>query len=172
MFEPVKLVPADRTENDGRIDAPTTTGLRFNRLFTAPDRDPLDDVVWEKRVCVIRNDKGEPIFEQHAVEAPVFWSDMAVNVVASRYFRGKLGHPERESNVRRLIMRVVQTIGRWGREQDYFASEEDASAFQDELTALLILQKASFNSPVWFNVGIEETPQCSACFFLSVDDTM
>ncbi len=172
MSEPVQFVR--RTTNDAIEDSEhmTDKGLRLPRLFTTADQDPLDEIEWDSRTCSIRNDKGETIFEQHGVESPTFWSDMAVNVVASRYFRGKPGSSERESSIRHLLLRVVRTIGRWGREQDYFASEDDAQAFQDELLAILVHQKASFNSPVWFNVGIDESPQCSACFILSVNDTM
>ena len=152
--------------------AATADGLRFSRLFSVPDRDPLEMIEWEHRSAVIRNEKGEVIFEQNSVEAPPFWSDMALNVVVSRYFRGRLGTPERETSVKQLILRVSDTIARWGAEQNYFASEPDAVVFRDELLSLLVRQKASFNSPVWFNVGIDPTPQCSACFILSVDDTM
>jgi ribonucleoside-diphosphate reductase alpha chain len=147
-------------------------GLTFQRRFSSPARDPLDEVEWGKRSAVIRNDKGEIIFEQLDVEAPSFWSDTALNVVVSRYFRGRPATPERETSVRHLILRVAETIALWGKEQGYFASEEDGKVFRDELVYLLLHQKASFNSPVWFNVGIESVPQCSACFILSVDDTM
>ncbi len=147
-------------------------GLEFRRLFTKAGQDPLDAVEWQKRSAVIRNDKGEIVFEQHDVEAPAFWSDMALTVVVSRYFRGTLGTPERETSVRDLLRRVVDTIAQWGVEQGYFASEEDGKVFRDELMFLVLNQKASFNSPVWFNVGVDPVPQCSACFILSVEDTM
>ena len=149
-----------------------TEGLKFARFFTEPGKDPLDKVEWTKRSAVIRNKEGEVVFEQAGVEAPSFWSDMAINVVVSRYFRGQPGSQERETSIRELILRVVNTIAQWGKEQQYFASEEDAQIFRDELTYLILHQKATFNSPVWFNVGIEEKPQCSACFILNVDDTM
>jgi len=160
-----------------RHDLPSTVevsgqGLKFRRFFSVPGRDPMDMVEWERRSAIIRNDKGEVIFEQTGVEAPAFWSDMAVNVVVSRYFRGRPGSPERETSIRALILRVADAIVDWGREQGYFASDEDSQIFRDELIYLLVYQKASFNSPVWFNVGIEASPQCSACFILSVDDTM
>jgi ribonucleoside-diphosphate reductase alpha chain len=132
----------------------------------------MDTVEWGLRSAVIRNESGEVIFEQPDVEAPATWSDMAVNVVASRYFRGVPGSSQREKSIRHLILRVVDTIHGWGVDQGYFASEQDAAIFRDELISLIVEQKASFNSPVWFNVGVEEKPQCSACFILSVDDTM
>ncbi len=149
-----------------------TEGLKFARFFTEAGKDPLDIVEWTKRSAVIRNKEGEVVFEQTGVEAPSFWSDMAINVVVSRYFRGKPGSQERETSVRELILRIVNTISQWGKEQDYFASDEDAQIFRDELAFLILHQRATFNSPVWFNVGIEKKPQCSACFILSVDDTM
>ncbi|MBI4964601.1 MAG: vitamin B12-dependent ribonucleotide reductase [Desulfomonile tiedjei] len=160
-----------------RHDLPSTVevtaqGLKFHRLFSVAGRDPMEMVEWERRSAIIRNDKGEVIFEQTGVEAPAFWSDMAVNVVVSRYFRGRAGNPERETSIRGLILRVADTIVNWGREQGYFASDDDSNIFRDELIYLLVFQKASFNSPVWFNVGIEASPQCSACFILSLDDTM
>jgi ribonucleoside-diphosphate reductase alpha chain len=132
----------------------------------------MECVVWGKRDAVIRNNEGEVIFRQEGVEAPTSWSDTAVDIVASRYFRGVQGTPERETGINRLIERVVGTIHAWGIDQAYFASEKDAEVFRDELTVLLLKQCASFNSPVWFNVGVEPAPQCSACFILSVDDTM
>jgi ribonucleoside-diphosphate reductase alpha chain len=147
-------------------------GLKYHRFFTFEGRDPLDMVEWGKRSAVIRSEKGETIFEQTGVEAPLSWSDMALNVVVSRYFRGRVGSPEREQSVKHLLHRVVDTITAWGVEQGYFASEADSAAFHDELMYLLLHQKASFNSPVWFNVGVEESPQCSACFIISVEDTM
>ncbi|MDQ7782460.1 MAG: vitamin B12-dependent ribonucleotide reductase [Desulfomonilaceae bacterium] len=147
-------------------------GLRFARYFTVPDRDPLDMPAWERRSATIRNDEGKVVFEQSDVEVPSFWSDTAVNVVVSRYFRGEPGTPQRETSIRDLVLRVAETVTGWGGEQGYFASEEDERVFRDELVHLLIHQKASFNSPVWFNVGIEPAPQCSACFILSVEDTM
>ncbi len=147
-------------------------GLRFRRFFSVQAKDPLDMVQWERRSAVIRNQEGRVIFEQHGVEAPAFWSGMALNVVVSRYFRGHPGMPDRETSVKNLLSRVVDTIAAWGREQGYFASEEDEKVFRDELMFLVLHQKASFNSPVWFNVGVEPVPQCSACFIISVDDTM
>ena len=151
---------------------PARQGLTFPRHFTTPDLAPFDAVPWERRSAVIQDEKGRVVFEQHEVEIPAAWSQLATNVVVSKYFRGALGSPERETSVRQMIGRVVRTIRGWGEAQGYFASPADAETFADELTHLLVEQKASFNSPVWFNVGIEPQPQCSACFILSVDDTM
>src|SRR5215213_1503935 len=141
------------------------------RYFTIPGRDPFDEVEWEIRDAFIPG-KDKPVFEQKGVEFPRFWSQTATNIVAQKYFRGRLSSPERESSVKQMIGRVVTTIGTWGRDGGYFADEEEAQAFEDELKAILVNQLASFNSPVWFNVGFEETPQCSACFILSIDDSM
>jgi len=146
-------------------------GLSIERRFSTPGVHPFDQVEWEIRDAVI-GDPESPAFEQRGVEFPVTWSQNATNIVAQKYFRGQLGSPERESSVKQMIGRVAGTIAGWGREGGYFASEEDAEGFEMELTAILLNQKAAFNSPVWFNVGFEETPQCSACFILSVEDTM
>ncbi|HKH63941.1 MAG TPA: vitamin B12-dependent ribonucleotide reductase [Solirubrobacterales bacterium] len=146
-------------------------GLSIERRFSTPGVHPFDQVEWEIRDAVI-GDPASPAFEQRGVEFPVTWSQNATNIVAQKYFRGQMGSPERESSVKQMIGRVAGTIAGWGREGGYFASEEDADAFEMELTAILLNQKAAFNSPVWFNVGFEETPQCSACFILSVEDTM
>ena len=147
-------------------------GLRFPRVFTRAGSNPFDEVEWDLRTAVISNETGQMVFEQRDVEFPKFWSQMATNVVASKYFRGQIGTPERERSVKQLIGRVVHTIAGWGRKQGYFASEQDVQNFSDELTYLLLHQKASFNSPVWFNCGVEAKPQCSACFINSVGDTM
>ncbi|HEX8152030.1 MAG TPA: vitamin B12-dependent ribonucleotide reductase [Thermoanaerobaculia bacterium] len=147
-------------------------GISVERYFTRPGIDVYDTCEWELRSALITNEKGEMVFEQKDVEMPKFWSQMATNVVVSKYFRGHLGTPDRESSVRQLIGRVVRTITGWGREGGYFATEEDGDTFRDELTHILLYQMASFNSPVWFNVGVEEKPQCSACFINSVQDTM
>ncbi len=148
------------------------TGLRFERIFTKSGVHPYEEIEWELRDAVISNEKGEVAFEQRNVEVPAFWSQLATNVVAQKYFRGPIGSPERENSARQLIDRVVNTAGRWGREGNYFAGEEDAVRFEDELTYLLVNQMVSFNSPVWFNCGVEEHPQVSACFINAVDDTM
>ncbi len=147
-------------------------GLTLERYSTRPGVDPFDQVEWEVRCAVISNEKGEIVFEQKDVEIPRFWSQTATNVVASKYFRGTLGTPERERSVKQLIGRVVRTIGGWGRSQGYFNTEADAQTFEAELKHLLVYQKMSFNSPVWFNVGVEPKSQCSACFINSVEDTM
>jgi ribonucleoside-diphosphate reductase alpha chain len=147
-------------------------GIAVDRWFTRAGADVYDTCEWETRSAVITNERGEVVFEQKDVEMPRFWSQMATNVVVSKYFRGHIGTAERESSVRQLIGRVVRTITQWGREGGYFASEGDGDAFRDELTHILLYQIASFNSPVWFNVGIEPRPQCSACFINSVQDTM
>jgi ribonucleoside-diphosphate reductase alpha chain len=146
-------------------------GLSIERRFSTPGVHPFDQIEWEIRDAVIGNPES-PAFEQRGVEFPKTWSQNSTNIVAQKYFRGKLGSPERESSVKQMIGRVAGTISNWGREGGYFASEEDADAFEMELTAILLGQKAAFNSPVWFNVGFEEKPQCSACFILSVEDTM
>jgi ribonucleoside-diphosphate reductase alpha chain len=146
-------------------------GLSVERKFSTPGVHPFDQIEWEIRDAVIGNPES-PAFEQRGVEFPKSWSQNATNIVAQKYFRGKLGSPERENSVKQMIGRVAGTIAGWGRELGYFASEEDADAFEAELAAILLNQKAAFNSPVWFNVGFEEKPQCSACFILSVEDTM
>jgi ribonucleoside-diphosphate reductase alpha chain len=153
-------------------DPRTQKGLKIGRYFTRAGVDPYDEIEWEQRAASITNEKGKVVFEQNNVEIPKAWSLMATNVVVSKYFRGPLGSPQREQSVRQMIGRVVDTITSWGRKDGYFASEEDAQSFHDELTHILVHQKACFNSPVWFNCGIEAKPQCSACFILAVDDTM
>ena len=146
-------------------------GLSVERRFSTAGVHPFDQIEWEIRDAVIGNPES-PAFEQRGVEFPKSWSQNATNIVAQKYFRGQLGSPERENSVKQMIGRVAGTISNWGREGGYFASAEDADAFEMELTSILLNQKAAFNSPVWFNVGFEETPQCSACFILSVEDTM
>src|SRR3954454_9736657 len=145
--------------------------LGVRRYFTIPGRDPFDEVDWETRDAYIPGKNG-PAFEQKDVEFPRFWSQTATNIVAQKYFRGRMGAPEREASVKQMIGRVVDTISGWGRADGYFATEEEADTFEAELKAILVNQLASFNSPVWFNVGFEEKPQCSACFILSIDDSM
>jgi ribonucleoside-diphosphate reductase alpha chain len=151
------------------IEQEASLGLR--RYFTIPGRDPFDEVEWEIRDALIPGKDG-PVFEQKNVEFPKFWSQTATNIVAQKYFRGRMSSPERELSVKQMIGRVVTTIAGWGRKGGYFVNEEEAETFEAELKAILVNQLASFNSPVWFNVGFEEAPQCSACFILSIDDSM
>src|SRR6266851_2357633 len=142
------------------------------RYFTKPGVDPFSQVEWEARSALIAGEDGHVVFEQRDVEVPRGWSQTATNVVVSKYFRGPLGSPQRERSVRQLIGRVVDTITGWGERQHYFAADAERDTFKAELTHLLVNQMASFNSPVWFNVGVEPKPQCSACFILKVDDNM
>src|ERR1043166_1925905 len=184
----------------GVVDSKTTTkdknklGVAFPRYFTnrlAPGKTPYDEVQWETRTASIGNDKGAVIFEQRDIEVPVDWSQTATNIVASKYFYGKMGTPERETSVAQLVHRVVDTIADWGKADHYFKTGADAENFRAELAHLMLTQKACFNSPVWFNVGVAEPrgygwfydetaqqvqklekttkrPQCSACFIVSV----
>ncbi|HET6656827.1 MAG TPA: hypothetical protein VFG61_02925, partial [Gaiellaceae bacterium] len=145
--------------------------LGVRRYFTIPGRDPFDEIEWEIRDAFIPG-KDKPVFEQKGVEFPKFWSQTATNIVAQKYFRGRMSSPERETSVRQMIGRVVDTIVAWGRDGGYFADEEESDTFEAELKAILVNQLAAFNSPVWFNVGFEEKPQCSACFILSIEDSM
>src|ERR1700677_4134504 len=173
-------------------------GVTFPRYFTAKleaGKTPYDEVRWELRTASIGNDKGAVIFEQRDVEVPVDWSQTATNIIVSKYFYGKIGSGERETSVRQLIGRVVDTIAGWGGRQGYFRTAEDAENFRSDLAHLMLTQKACFNSPVWFNVGVKEPrgygwyydeasgaikklepgesrPQCSACFINSVGDTL
>ena len=177
---------------------PSKTGVPFPRYFTArlaPGQTPYDEVRWETRTASIGNDKGSVIFEQRDVVVPADWSQTATNIVASKYFHGKLGSPERETSVAQLVERVVNTIAGWGKKDGYFRSDEDGENFRSELAHLMLTQKACFNSPVWFNVGVKEArgygwvydaaadriqklesgerrPQCSACFIVSVKDSL
>src|SRR5580704_15287203 len=145
--------------------------LSVERFFTSPEKHPFDGVEWETRDARIGH--GDRIaFEQENVEFPKSWSQNATNIVAQKYFRGQLGNPAREHSVKQMISRVAGTIAGWGSQRGYFASAEDAETFEHELTHILLHQMAAFNSPVWFNVGFEEHPQASACFILSVEDTM
>jgi ribonucleoside-diphosphate reductase alpha chain len=157
---------------------PTTTqetapgaGLQIRRLFTSAGEHPFDGVEWETRDARIGH--GDRVaFEQEGVEFPKSWSQNATNIVAQKYFRGQIGNPAREHSVKQMISRVAGTIAGWGATRGYFSSDQGAEAFEAELTHILLHQMAAFNSPVWFNVGFEESPQCSACFILSVEDTM
>jgi ribonucleoside-diphosphate reductase alpha chain len=163
-----------RAREGAKGPAKQADGLSFKRHFSTEGVHPFDQIEWETRDAVIPNFKeGGNAFEQRGVEFPVSWSQNATNIVAQKYFRGPLGTPERESSVRQLVSRVVDTIRGWGERNGYFATPADAQVFADELTHLLVNQKAAFNSPVWFNVGVPDTPQqCSACFILAVEDHM
>ena len=174
-------------------------GLQFPRYFTKSKVSPYEEVEWELRTASIANEKGQAIFEQKNVEIPKGWSQTATNIVASKYFHGKLGTPERESSVKQLVNRVVDSIADWGIHQGYFATKDEGENFRAELAHLMLTQKASFNSPVWFNCGVERcepdarfknwhwseaqqtvvhegtgyrNPQCSACFINSVQDSL
>ncbi len=147
------------------------TALTVRRRFTEPGVHPFDQIEWEQRDAVIGNPE-DPAFRQDDVEFPTSWSQNATNIVAQKYFRGQIGTPARETSVRQIVGRVAGTIADWGRSRGYFATTEDGDAFEAELTYVLVHQLAAFNSPVWFNVGFEESPQCSACFILSVEDSM
>jgi ribonucleoside-diphosphate reductase alpha chain len=199
MSQEQAAVTASRSSPSG-VETQGKDGLRIKRLFTKPGVHPFDEIEWELRTTAIQNEKGQIIFEQRNVEVPRDWSQTATNIVASKYFHGKLGTAEHESSAKQLISRVADTIAQWGVEDGYFRREEDARAFHDELLHLLVRQKASFNSPVWFNCGLwhkyrrtaaggafywdpatgdikMETeayrhPQCSACFINSVQDNL
>ena len=188
----------DKETNRASRDA--ERGIRIERYFCPEGVDPFEQVEWERRSATIKDDKGNVIFHQEDVEVPAQWSQLATNVVVSKYFYGEAGTPERESSVRQMIHRVTRTIADWAREDGIFATDADAEAFYDELTWLCLNQYGAFNSPVWFNVGLfhvrgvegsegnfhwdkesrrpvktlrgYEYPQCSACFIQSVEDTM
>ena len=146
-------------------------GLHFQRFFTKEGIHPYDEIEWERRTAKITSAKGETIFEQKDVEVPKFWSQTATDIVAEKYFKGHLGKAGRETSVKEVINRVADTITDWVTSQNYFASDRDVKVFNEELKYLLINQFAAFNSPVWFNVGVEKKPQCSACFILSIEDS-
>src|SRR3954464_3103674 len=168
VVPPKQAKKRGETMSDTRSAAPQTTGqgVTVGRRFTAPGVHPFDAVEWEIRDAEVGS------FSQRGVEFPTSWSQNATNIVAQKYFRGRLGSDKREHSVKQMIGRVSGTIATWGGEGGYFASEEDADTFGAELTHILLNQMAAFNSPVWFNVGFEEHPQCSACFILSVEDTL
>ena len=168
------------TESVSGTEAAVTTGgatprrnpALIKRFFSTPGINPFDEIEWAARTSAITSDSGEVIFEQTDVEVPAAWSQNAINIVVSKYFYGAQNSPQRETSVKQLISRVVDTIGGWGRDGGYFLDAEEAITFEQELRFLLVNQFAAFNSPVWFNVGTETTPQCSACFINSVEDTM
>src|SRR5947207_4041968 len=163
----VQISPEDLVNSVGKEGV----ALGVRRYFTSAGRDPFAEIEWETRDASIPG-KDKPAFEQKGVEFPKFWSQTATNIVAQKYFRGRMSSPEREFSVKQMIGRIVTTVGAWGRNGGYFATEEEAETFEAELKAILVNQLASFNSPVWFNVGFEEKPQCSACFILSIEDSM
>src|ERR1700704_2777309 len=164
---------AGTRKNGHHKNGTAKSGLRFGRYFTPEASHAYDLIEWERRTAAITGEKGQVIFEQKDVEVPSSWSQLAINVVAQKYFRGHLGAPDRESSVKQLVDRVVDTLGRWGLEGGYFASEQDAVNWCEDLRWLLTAQHASFNSPVWFNIGVPgRAQQASACFINSVQDTM
>ncbi|MFA6446913.1 MAG: vitamin B12-dependent ribonucleotide reductase [Patescibacteria group bacterium] len=147
-------------------------GLNIKRFYTTEGVSPYDELEWEHRDAVITNEKGKVVFEQKGVEVPKTYSQTATNIIVSKYFRGRLGTPERETSMRQLVDRVAKTIAQWGRLGGYFKTAKDSDIFESELTSILVNQRAAFNSPVWFNVGVNPDPQCSACFINSVQDDM
>ncbi|HEY8840059.1 MAG TPA: vitamin B12-dependent ribonucleotide reductase, partial [Candidatus Dormibacteraeota bacterium] len=167
------LAAASRNGTHKGAQSGKVPGLRFERFFTPPGSHAYDLMEWERRTAGITGEKGQVIFEQKDVEVPRSWSQLAINVVAQKYFRGSPDSPERETSVKQIIDRVVDTLAKWGREGGYFASEEDAENWAEELRFLLVTQQASFNSPVWFNIGVPgRSQQGSACFINSVQDSM
>lgn len=161
--------PAWQRSQERRLDA---KGVSISRRNTRVDVHPYEQVQWERRDAIITAADGSTVFAQRGVEFPSTWSQTATAVVTSKYFRGATGSPQRETSVRQLIGRVTSTITQWGREANYFATPADADTFEAELTWLALHQHMAFNSPVWFNVGVDEQPQCSACFINGVDDSM
>lgn len=147
-------------------------GIVVKRRYTNKDTHPFDEITWDKREATITNANGEVVFSQKDIEIPSFWSQQATNIVVSKYFAGQIDTPARETSVKQMVTRVAKTMADWGRKDGYFKTEEDAQTFEDELTHILVFQKCAFNSPVWFNVGVHEVPQCSACFIISVQDNM
>ncbi|MEK9152528.1 MAG: LAGLIDADG family homing endonuclease [Patescibacteria group bacterium] len=171
-FAVKKLFAGQSVEKKAVTRREPGTGLRFKRRYTTSGTHPYDRIEWELRDAVITNEKGKTVFEQRGVEVPKTWTQSATNIVVSKYFRGQIGTPGREHSVKQMVDRVAQTIAGWGRDQAYFATEADSDAFEAELTHILVNQIAAFNSPVWFNVGVNPKPQCSACFINSVRDDM
>src|SRR5437764_10573368 len=169
----VEQVPGSEKAAAEVVNTVVEEGARLGvkRFFTIPGRDPFDEIEWETRDVLIPGRNG-PAFEQRGVEFPKFWSQTATNIVAQKYFRGRMSSPERESSVKQMVGRVVETAVAWGTKGGYLGDDEERDTFEAELKAILVNQYASFNSPVWFNVGFEEKPQCSACFILSIDDSM
>lgn len=173
MQDTLSPISENTQENEALTPPSQSHGLHFERVFSAAQISPFEALEWEKRSALISNEKGEILFEQHEIEVPCQWSHQASNVVASKYFYGTPGSPEREHSVKQLVGRVAGTLRQWGQAQGYFADQDSASIYQDELTTLLLQQRAAFNSPVWFNLGVvEPQPQCSACFINSVEDSL
>jgi len=165
------LFPMQSDQLEGLVSAgQTRAGLSWNRLFSTSD--PYNAIRWEQRDAKIVKGDGTVVFEQNDIEVPDFWSQTAIDIVASKYFRGKLDTPERETSVRQMVDRVADTIAGWGFQDGYFATAGDYENFKLDLRFLLVNQYAAFNSPVWFNVGVYEKPQSSACFILAVEDSM
>ena len=154
--------------------APEQMGIGIRRHFTSQGTHPYDEVAWERRDARITNFRdGTVAFEQLGVEVPAFWSQNATNILAQKYFRGTLGTPEREWSLKQVADRVADTIADWGIKDGYFIDAAEAETFRNELKYLIVHQRAAFNSPVWFNIGVNGVPQqASACFILSVEDTM
>lgn len=170
--QPSQASEASVVSENTKVERANKIGLKISRRYTKPGLSVWDTVTWEKRSAIINNENGQMVFEQKDCEIPSGWSMLATNVVVSKYFRGKPGTPQRENSVKQLISRVADTFADWGWKDGYFTAEEDRETFRDELTYILLHQFAAFNSPVWFNVGIEARPQCSACFINSVKDSM
>ncbi|HEV3328706.1 MAG TPA: ribonucleoside-diphosphate reductase, partial [Acidimicrobiales bacterium] len=154
--------------------APQRVGIGLRRHFTTSDVHPYDEVVWERRDARITNYRDNTVaFEQLGVEVPSTWSVNATNILSQKYFRGTLGTEERETSLRQVADRIVDTICEWGVKDGYFVDDEEAETFRAELQHLIVHQKAAFNSPVWFNIGVKGVPQqASACFILAVNDAM
>src|SRR6516165_9824349 len=164
---------ATRKGKASQAAAKARNRLTIERIHTTPGMHPYDQVTWERRDVVMTNWRdGSVNFEQHGVEFPDFWSVNATNIVTTKYFRGAVGTPQREWSLKQLVDRVTNVYTSTGKEQGYFASDEDAEIFDHELKYALIHQIFAFNSPVWFNVGTASPQQVSACFILAVDDTM
>ncbi|MBN1481771.1 vitamin B12-dependent ribonucleotide reductase [candidate division KSB1 bacterium] len=172
-FDDLKTAPeTDLSQKTLNLSDKNPIKLQIPRFFTSPDKHPYDVIEWENRTASITNDKGEILFERHNIDVPKSWSQTAINIVASKYFHTYRDRNEHETSVKQLIDRVAKTLRMWGEKDGYFAGAADADTFEAELTHLLVNQKAAFNSPVWFNMGCEEKPQCSACFINSVEDKM
>lgn len=171
------LIKTAESENSEQMPSILTkktegNGLEFKRIYSKDGIHPYQEIIWDTRDATITSDKGEVVFSQKDVEVPKSWSQTATNIAVSHYFRGRIGTAGREVSAKQMVDRVAKTISNWGRERNYFKSMADADIFENELTYILINQHAAFNSPVWYNVGVEQRPQCSACFINSVQDDM